>query len=68
MEFCKSTLSEEQLMSRSCRDSELRTNQADKVSNPEGQSQAITEKGDGNDVHWVPECLKLAVEHLDAYK
>lgn len=55
-------------MSRSCRDSELRTNQADKVSNPEGQSQAITEKGDGNDVHWVPECLKLAVEHLDAYK
>lgn len=68
MQFCKSTLSEEQLMSRSCRDSELRTNQADKVSNPERQSQIITEKGDGNDVYWIPGCLKLAVEHLDTCK
>lgn len=59
-------------MSRSCRDYEGKTDQTDKVSNPERQSQPedmigiyeiSKEKGD---VCWIPEYLGVAVEHPKA--
>lgn len=51
--FYKSKLSEEQLMSRSCRGGEPKTDPTDKVANPERQSQVVPEKGDVN-VSWLP--------------